>query len=811
MLRRTLAALPALFALACSAAPVEQPLGDVIVRVEPADGRIQIRRSDGTILLDGIAGGAIADGAAPDVGAAFGQVQADWHQEYGAYEVDESNAAWAPVRSFSHVVASADGVRFDLGGGGQGAVVRTGDGTLQISFSRPGVNRASAAFRCTPDERFLGFGAMPMDVEHRGATVPLWVSEQGIGRVATDDPPADWFFRGTRHQSYFPVPFFLSSRNYGVRGDTTYKSVYAMCSEADDVWRVEAWEGTVSFHLLYGDSPLEVIARHTALDGAPPVPPAFAFAPWNDAVGGSAVVRQIASELRANHIPSSAIWTEDWAGAELNAGMLRLTYDWAVDRTLYPDVEQVASDLHAQGFKWLAYFNTFAPTDSDHFDPQYLIHDASGAAYLFDSVQLGKQSSLVDLSNPAARDWMAQAMDAAIGLGFDGWMADYGEWQPVDAVLASGESAEATHNEYPVWWQKLNAQVIDARAGDGVERLAFVRSGYTGSQSIAHQVVWGGDQTTDFDVGDGLPTVLPIALGLGVAGFPFFGSDVAGYMTVNEHPPVSKELFFRWATLGALSPIMRTHHGATPQQNWHFDSDADTLAHWKRWATTHMKLLPYLLAVAGEASRTGAPMMRQLALGFPGDATAWTTADEYLLGGSLLVAPVVTAGVTSRPVYLPAGAWVRLFGPRARATGPTTVDADAPTTELPIFAPAGTIVPLLPDGVETLVDPIGDARELEVVLGADGHFSETGGLDYTLHSTSASLAASATLRWNGAPLAACATPAPGDVPCASIDGASATATAYVTGDGTLDSDDGTVSLAFAGGSSTRASTVQLLW
>jgi len=818
MRRLALLALPALAMVACSAAPVERSLGDVIVRVEPADARIQIRRTDGTILLDGIAGGAVADGAPPDVGAAFRQVTTEWHEQYGSFQADENPAAWSAVRSFSHVVAGDDGIRFDLDGGGSGAVVRTADGTLQISLSRPGVNRASAAFRCTPDERFLGFGAMPMDVEHRGATVPIWVSEQGIGRVATDEQPGDWFFRGTRHQSYFPVPFFLSSRNYGVRGDTAYKSLYAMCSETADVWRVEAWEGTVSFHLFYGDNPLDVLARHAALDGAPPVPPLFAFAPWNDAVGGSAVVRQVASELRANHIPSSAIWTEDWAGGSLDAGMLRLTYNWGVDRTLYPDVETVANELHAQGFKWLAYFNTFAPTDSDHFDPQYLIQSPAGGAYTFDSVQLGKMSSLVDLSNPAARDWMGQAMDAAIGLGFDGWMADYGEWQPVDAVLASGQPAEAAHNAYPLLWQQLNADVIAARAGDGVDRLAFVRSGYTGSQAIAHQVVWGGDQTTDFDPGDGLPTVLPIALGLGVAGLPYFGSDVAGYMSVNEHPPSTKELFFRWTTLGALSPILRTHHGAASDQNWRFDSDAETLAHWKRWATLHTKLLPYLLVAAAEASRSGAPMMRPLALGFPDDAAAWTTADEYLLGPSLLVAPVVSAGVSARPVYLPSGSWVRLYGPSARSSGPGTVDADAPPAELPIFARAGTVIAELPDGVDTLVAAaaplvdlaaVGDARELEVVLGADGQFSETGGLAYTLHSSAPSLPAGATLRYAGAALPACAAPAV--APCAAIDAASSTATVYVTGPGTLDTSDGSTALVVDGGAPTRALTIHLRW
>ncbi|HEX6839810.1 MAG TPA: TIM-barrel domain-containing protein, partial [Polyangia bacterium] len=408
-------------------------------------------------------------------------------------------------------------------------------------------------------------------------------------------------------------------------------------------------------HVFYGGSPLEVIRRHSDLEGRAPVPPAFTFAPWNDAIFGSANVRAVADTLRQNHIPSSVIWTEDWAGgiADVGGGY-HLPYDWTVDRTLYPDAEKVAIDLHAGGFKWLAYFNTFVIADGPNFQPGvaggYLIQQQDGTPYVMDGVPLGKQDALVDLTNDAARAWMAGSMSAALDLGFDGWMADYGEWAPVDAKLASGEPADAVHDLYPRRWQQLSSDVLGART-DGVDRLAFVRSGYSGSQPIPHQVVWGGDQTTDFDPGDGLPSVLPIMIGLGVAGMPYVGSDVGGYISTNAHPPSTKELFFRWAVLGALSPIMRTHHGSNPMMNWRFDSDAETLAMWKRWATVHTKLYPYLAAVAAEAAADGAPMVRQLALAFPTDATAWTVADEYLLGPSLLVAPVVAEGAVDRSVY----------------------------------------------------------------------------------------------------------------------------------------------------------------
>ena len=252
-------------------------------------------------------------------------------------------------------------------------------------------------------------------------------------------------------------------------------------------------------------------------------------------------------------------------------------------------------------------------------------------------------------------------------------------------------------------------------------------------------------------------------IGLGVAGLPYVGSDVGGYISTDGASAVDQ---------GALLPLVGArravaHHAHAPRlepmMNWRFDSDAETLAHWKRWATVHIKLYPFLLAIATEAAADGAPMVRQLALGFPDDATAWTVADEYLLGPSLLVAPVLTEGAVERSVYFPAGHWIALFGsqPAAAVDGPMTSDVAAPLGELPLYAPAGTVLALLPDGVDTLapsVPPlvgladVGDDREVIALAGASGSFAEAGGgLAYTLTSTGAP-AATASLTWNGAPL-----------------------------------------------------------
>jgi alpha-glucosidase (family GH31 glycosyl hydrolase) len=673
---------------------------------------------------------------------------------------------------------------------------------LQIVLTGSGVNRATAAFRCGAGEHFLGLGAHTHDVDHRGFDVPIWVSEQGIGKVDVNEQGADWFLRGTRHQSYFPVPFFVSSRSYGVRADTSRRSIFSLCSEKEDdgtpYWRLEAWEGTLSFHLFTGAAPLEVMARHAEVSGKPPAPPRWAFAPWHDAVGGAAEVRRVAGVLRQNNVPSSAIWTEDWAGGVRTGDNYNLTYNWQIDRTLYPDLEAMAGELHRGGFKFLGYFNTFVEQNGDHWqegiDRGYVIHKPDGTPYVFDGVQFSP-TTLVDLSNPAAVSWMAQAMSAALAAGFDGWMADYAEWLPTDTKLHSGEDAEAAHNLYPVAWQALNERVLAAKP----DALSFVRSGFTGSQRIKQQIVWGGDQSTEFEPNDGLPTVIPIGIGLGVAGLPFYGSDIGGYFTGNARPNTTKELFFRWTELGALSPIMRTHHGIAKDKNWRFDSDAETLAHHRAWAATHLSLVPYLETLAEEAARSGAPLFRAMALDFPGDDAAWTLTDQYLLGPSLLVAPVVTMGAIEREVHLPPGRWVRVLdgGAPFSMDGPADVRVPAPLGSIPVFLRAGHIVPRLPAGIDTVVPadpPVRDAddvagqRHVLVALGADGSFTEREGPRYLLVSPAAP--ASPQLAFAGAALPACAAPGMGTAPCGVADPARRTAFVRVIGPGQITLTDG---------------------
>lgn len=794
--------------------PIETTVNGFAVRVESSPARLEVRAPDGRVLIDGLPGGVAGEKyQAPLVAAATRTNTATYEFQVGSFKIEETQVEpWNGVTEFRDLRVEGGEVKFTLenddGDATGAAVISAGaEGELKINITASGTrNRASLAFACDPDEHFLGFGGQTADSDHRGQTVPLWVSEDGIGKAPVDSYDwGVWFLMGRLHSTHTPMPMYVSSRGYGMILDTPYRSIFAMCSEEGEhqAVRIETWEPEMRLHLFDGPTTANVMERMTSHVGRPKLPPAFAFAPWLDAIYGSANVRRVAQKLRTEGVPSSVIWSEDWRGANDEGLGYVLEEDWEVDRDLYPDFEQVADDLHDLGFKFLIYNNTFLDSRVPAFDEAvaggHTIKDANGDPYMFTGVKF-EPTTLLDLSNPAAVAWAKSKYRAGLELGADGYMADFCEWLPTDAVLASGEDALARHNLYPVDYARLNRELFDEmHAEDGVERLFFMRAAYMGSQPLV-SVVWAGDQQTDFTEDDGIASVIPMGIGLGMTGFPFFGHDIAGYMSQGTDT-VTKELWFRWVTFGALSPVMRTHHGRSARQNWHWESDAESTAHMKRWTTIHMRLFPYLYGMAKEAVDTGLPMFRPLALRYPSYAPAWTSKSQFMLGDRIIVAPVVTKGATSRKVALPEGSYYPLLG-GARidvAAGGAEVDIDAPLSEIPALVPAGTVLVWLPDGVDTAapagassgvttLQDVGDNREVWVWAGGQSSFTEVSGLAYAWDSGTWDGAVTA-VTWNGQAVTVMS-----DADGSYVD---------VTGEGTL-AFDGGATLVVTGGDSGRS-------
>jgi alpha-glucosidase len=659
----------------------------------------------------------------------------------GSYRFDEEPTQWRRVDRFKLLSRTDSGTFIadlrDAEGDSLGLlqIYLVGEQELSIHIdSTLDTDRARISLACTGDDTFLGAGGHAMDVDHTGQSFPLFVSEPGVGKTQDEETPDTWFLTGTRHASSYPDPFLLRpAEPAGYQVNTGARVEVDLCDTDPGQWSMTAWEGDLSLSIFAGLSPLGVVGVRTLAIGGVSLPPDWAFAPWADAVHGQDRVLTLAQTLRDAGAPTSVIWTEDWKGGETSALGYHLLPEWDLDTTLYPDAVDIDAELESQGFKWLAYFSPFISPEASTWDeaaPHAITDPATGEPYTFLSATLYETSTL-DLTDPDAWSWAQEKMQAAMDIGFDGWMADFGEWLPPDAELHDGD-AMTDHNAWPLLWSALNAEAIE-----GTDATFFARSGWAGGQSLA-PITWAGDQRTSFDADDGLPTVVAMGLGLSVSGVAFYGHDIAGYQSVGNDPS-DRELWWRWCSLGAFSPIMRTHHGAYGDDNWQLDTDAETLAHYAAYATEHTRLFPYLRGLAAVAEQTGYPLIRHPAMHYQ-DAD-WAAMDAWLLGESMLVAPILERGVTSRAVALPADVgWYDWWTGQPASAG----DFSADIGEIPVFVSAGSIIPLLTEAPDTLatataagVTDLSDADTARTlrVFGTSGSFTEADGTTYTASGT----------------------------------------------------------------------------
>ena len=635
------------------------------------------------IIADGRTTLALASGALPTT-RRFKETYIP--RMFGTWDIERSNEEEFILQRTDESIHQDDDVLV-LGYG-------SADGTLQgeLSVSAEGARRTRLTFaitggavdslalpvRCDADGSFYGFGEQYNKTDQRGEAFSLFIQERIMGVLS-----------GDTRATYFPMPYYLDARGFGILVETDYRVDVDLCkSDANVAW-IEVISGEpMELLVFHGPTPLDVIDQLGDTVGRPAAPPDWAYGLWVCSQGGQQDVLDEVAALEAAQIPVSTFWVQDWTGFRQNIGDgFGVQYRWEHDPDFYPDLAGMISDLHGRGYKVLGYVNPFVDAGLlNHFpqmDSEGLLikHPEFDESYVF-GAPCG-QASHPDLSNPAARAYVKAAFAAAVtDLGLDGWMADFGEWLPFDARLMDGSDPLAAHNHYPVEWQRLTREVMDELRPDG-DWVMFARSGWTGVQGVA-QIHWTGDHRTSWDELDGLPSVVPAMLNLGLSGQPYVTHDIAGFSSLFSDPS-TKELFLRWTELGAFTPVMRTHEGNQQLTNWSWEKDAETTAHFRRFARIHDALGPELMVLSEQAQQRSVPMVRHLMLQYPEDVEARTIDDQYLLGADLLVAPVVEAGAISRSVYLPAGIWYHLWS-GVPYQGGQRITVDAPIGSPPVFA-----------------------------------------------------------------------------------------------------------------------------
>jgi alpha-glucosidase (family GH31 glycosyl hydrolase) len=265
-----------------------------------------------------------------------------------------------------------------------------------------------------------------------------------------------------------------------------------------------------------------------------------------------------------------------------------------------------------------------------------------------------------------------------------------------------GRTGEELHNAYPVLSARA-AHDFNERVRPN-DHLFFVRGGGVGTQAFA-PAVWGGDAEASFDQTQGLPAMLRGGVNLGLSGVPYFGADAQGYKCLNEGVDRNKELFYRWLQFSAVNPIMQDQDRCfaltTERTKWFIWDDQETGDEYARYASLHVRLQPYFLALAQEAHATGMPIMRHPFLMHRAVPDVTGITDAFYLGPSLYTLPVVRRGQFSKTAWIPPGRWVDWWT-RQIVDGGGAVTLDTPVTTLPLLLAENTLVPMLDPAVQTL-------------------------------------------------------------------------------------------------------------
>ncbi|KMS56065.1 alpha-glucosidase [Novosphingobium barchaimii LL02] len=569
--------------------------------------------------------------------------------------------------------------------------------SLQVTALNPGHDRVWIELTAQPGEHIWGGGEQMSYLDLSGRRFPIWTSEPGVGRDKSTELTRLMDEQGMAGGDYwwtnYPQPTFLSSRLYACHLDSSAYSVLDFTDPARH--GIEVWEGSFSLEFFAADDIAALVGALSTRFGRQPALPDWA-------IGGAIVGLKEgdASFARLDAIIAagaevSALWCEDWIGIRQTTFGRRLFWDWSWNEARYPGLPARIAALKERGIRFLGYVNPYLANDGVQYQEalaggHLALRQDSDEPYLVDFGEF--DCGVVDFTNPASLDWFAERVIGRemLDFGLSGWMADFGEYLPVDLRLHDGSDPMLLHNRWPVLWAEANARAIASRGKTG-EAVFFMRAGFSGVQAYC-PLLWAGDQSVDFTRHDGINTVLTAALSAGLVGNAYSHSDVGGYTSLHGNVR-TPDLIKRWCELGAFSPVMRSHEGNRPDDNLQIDSSDDLLASFAAMSRVHAALAPYVRHLSDEAVATGLPVQRPLFLHYFEEAL-FAVQDQYLYGADMLVAPVVEADAAARTVILPGDTpWRHLWSGEDFAPGTHIVDA--PYGQPPVFyLPSSDFAPL---------------------------------------------------------------------------------------------------------------------
>lgn len=624
--------------------------------------------------------------------AFIGQGQEDVEMYRGNFKIEDYVVTRIPLNTV-RVEKQEHTILLNLSYNGQAPYFKIGVGfdevgrlLLTLNGEEESYNRLWLRLHASAEEKVYGCGEQLSHFNLRGKNFPLWSSEPGVGRnkktLTTFWADVKDMAGGDYYHTNFPQPTFISTKKYYCH---TNGYAYADFDFSNPHFHeLQFWNIPESIVFDTATSYIGLVEKLTDLLGRQPTLPK-----WTDdgvllgIQGGTDYVYNTGQKLRDNGVKLAGFWCQDWEGIRMTSFGKRLFWNWEWNSEIYPALDTKIHQWKQVGLRFMSYINPYVAVDGEMYpeadEKGYFAKNQKGETYLVDFGEF--YCGVVDFTNPEAFTWFKNIIKTnLIDFGCDGWMADFGEYLPTDVVLYDGTDPMIRHNEWPMLWAKCNHDAIK-EAGKWGEIVFFMRAGAAGSQKYC-PLIWAGDQSVDWSLDDGLASTIPAALSVGMTGCGLSHSDIGGYTSLHGNKR-TKELFMRWAEMGAFLPFMRTHEGNRPAENFQVFDDAEAIEHFAKHTTIFTELTSYRRLIVEENAKKGTPVQRPLFMHYENDVLTYDIQYEYLFGPDVLVAPVYEEGKTEWEVYLPEDTWIHLWTGTEYKGG--THKVAAPIGQTPVF------------------------------------------------------------------------------------------------------------------------------
>ena len=481
-------------------------------------------------------------------------------------------------------------------------------------------------------------------------------------------------------QTYKNIPFYMTNRGYGIFVEDTSDVSFEVASEKVERVQFSAEGETIVYDVIYGGTPKAVLDGYTALTGRPALLPAWSFGLW------------LSTSFTTNYDEKTATsFIQGMADRDIPLSVFHFDCFWMKgfnwcdftwDEETFPDPVGMLKRYHDRGLHLCCWINPYigqaSPLFREGMEHGYLLKKTNGDVWQTDLWQAGM--GILDVTNPDARAWYCDHLRKILRMGVDCLKTDFGERIPVrDIAYYDGKDPLHMHNYYTFLYNKMVFDLLKEERGEG-EAILFARSATAGSQQFP--VHWGGDNSASYV---SMAETLRAGLSMSHSGFGFWSHDISGF---EQTAPA--DVYKRWAAFGLLSSHSRLHGSSSYRVPWLFDEESCDVV--RKFTRLKCRLMPYLYGAAVEAHEHGTPMMRPMMLEFPDDPACDTLDRQYMMGESLLVAPVFHAD-SHVDYYLPDGLWTSLLDGR-KVQGGHWQKETHDFLSLPLMVRPGTVLPM---------------------------------------------------------------------------------------------------------------------